>query len=81
MISKDDFGMIAKKPFLLPYAILYRAPLFDMIRAPARYSIMVIVSICVIVGYCLTYIFDKLKKRKFVVAIAFVLICSGIVFE
>ena len=50
----------------LPYAILMHIPIFSLARAPARWDIMLMLSLTVLTGYGLKYTFDILRDSTFI---------------
>jgi len=58
----------------MPYFLLYFLPFFSLFGEPARFSIMLILSISVISGFSLSHIFDKKNNWKVIPLIAFLII-------
>ena len=69
------FGLLSFGPYLkiverilyvpLPYAwVSYIVPIWDNLRVPARFSLMVIFGLAVLAGFALTYLFTKIKTPK-----------------
>ena len=69
----------------LPYAVLMDIPLFSMLRAPSRWAIMVMLSLCVLAGYGMSYILQKAvnnqQKNNYKSHVLFILVCCIILFE
>ncbi len=49
----------------LPYAILMHIPIFSMARVPSRWDVLVMLSLAILAGYGLQYIFDITKIKSF----------------
>lgn len=69
------FGILSLGPYLkiaeriiylsLPYAWLYKIiPLWGNFRVPARFSVMVILAVAVLVGIALAYILTKIRTNR-----------------
>ncbi|NQE54148.1 hypothetical protein C5S29_11195 [ANME-1 cluster archaeon GoMg3.2] len=62
---------------LLPYVILMKIPIISIARAPSRWDILVMLSLAVLAGYGLNYIFKKFNgkflkmNKKTVLAVVF----------
>lgn len=69
----------------LPYAVLMHIPFFSMARVPSRWDVLVMLSLAVLAGYGLSYIFDKLGakllKNKYKINIILILFSCLILFE
>ena len=50
----------------LPYAILMHIPVFSMARVPSRWDVLVMLSLAVLAGYGLCYIFNMCRNKFFV---------------
>jgi hypothetical protein len=48
----------------LPYVILMHIPIFSMARAPSRWDVLVMLSLAILAGYGLNYIFYIIKNRS-----------------
>jgi hypothetical protein len=49
----------------LPYAILQFIPLFSLARVPSRWTILLMLSLCILSGFGLEFIFKSLKIKSF----------------
>lgn len=70
------FGILSLGPYLkiaeriiyisLPYAWIYQIiPLWDNFRVPARFSLMVVLAVAVLVGIALTHLLAKIRTDRF----------------
>lgn len=69
----------------LPYAVLMHIPIFSMARVPSRWDILVMISLAVLSGYGLNYLFSKYRNNKpnskHKINIIFIFISCLILFE
>jgi hypothetical protein len=69
----------------LPYAILMQIPVFSLARVPSRWDIMLMLSLAVLCGYGLRYIFNIIQSNKnnkmYNANLAMILISCLILFE
>jgi len=48
---------------LLPYTFLMNVPIFSMARAPSRWTVLIVLSLAVLAGYGLSYLFNKFEGK------------------
>ncbi len=69
----------------LPYVILMHIPVFSIARAPSRWDVLVMLSLAILAGYGLNYIFCKVRNRSLLKSnkenIIFIIISCLILFE
>lgn len=65
----------------LPYAILMRIPIFSMARVPSRWDVLLMISLAILSGYSLNYIFNRYSDKKYAVNIILILVSCFIIFE
>lgn len=70
----------------LTYAILMHIPVFSLARVPSRWSILVVLSLAVLAGYGLKYLFtrcndSKQMNKKTKSNILFLVVCCLVLFE
>ena len=69
----------------LPYVILMHIPVFSIARAPSRWDVLVMLSLAILAGYGLNYIFCKVRNRHLLKSdkenIIFIIISCLILFE
>ena len=49
---------------LLPYAFLMKIPIFSMARVPSRWTVLIMLSLTVLAGYGLSYLFNRFKEER-----------------
>ena len=52
----------------LPYILLYIVPSLSFIRDPGRFGILLMLSLAVLSGFSLRYIFERVEKKKILLA-------------
>jgi hypothetical protein len=76
-------GYISHIP--LPYIILMKIPIFSLARVPSRWTVLLMLSLSILVGYGLKYLFSrynmKLPESKFKINALFIIISCLILFE
>ena len=69
----------------LPYVILMHIPVFSIARAPSRWDVLVMLSLAILAGYGLNYIFCKVRNGHLLKSdkenIIFIIISCLILFE
>jgi hypothetical protein len=65
----------------LPYIILMKIPLFSLARVPSRWTVLLMMSLSVLVGYGLKYLFSRHPENKFKINALFITISCLILFE
>lgn len=66
----------------LPYAILMHIPIFSLARVPSRWTVLLMLSLAVLAGYGLKYLFDlETTKKKNNMNILFIFVICLILFE
>ena len=69
----------------LPYVILMHIPVFSIARAPSRWDVLVMLSLAILAGYGLNYIFYKVRNESLLNSdkenIIFIIISCLILFE
>ena len=67
--------------FPLPFLLLHYIPLLKENRAPNRFSVLVMLSLAVLIGFAMAWILRKAEGRKIILPTAYCLLLSALLFE